>query len=107
MQSFAARLRYNQADSEIPIVFNDPIHTTRQGFLPVLLDEDDYYVKLDEVCKYTLVVKLTNTMTKFRKIFILQSQLTRSVKITHFNARHVYIDLDNEFDCKLFGQSIG
>ena len=73
----------------------------------MLLEEDDYYVKLVEVCKYTLVVKFTNTMTKFRKIFILQSQLTRSVKITHFNARHVYIDLDNEFDCKLFGQSIG
>ena len=110
MQSFAARLRYNQAKNEIPIVSNDPIHTTRKGFLAMLLDEDDYYVKLAEVCTYTLVRKFTYTMPKLelvRKSFILQTQLIESVKITHINAMHVYIDLDNEFDCKLFGQSIG
>lgn len=27
--------------------------------------------------------------------FILQTQLSRGVKIGHFNARYVYIDLDN------------
>ena len=68
----------------------------------MLLDEDDYYVKFAEVCKYyTLVGRFTNTMPKMelvRKSFTLQTQLTGSVKITHFNARHVYIDLDNEFD---------
>ena len=101
MQSFAARLRYNQAKNEIPIVSNDPIHTTRKGFLAMLLDEDDYYVKLAEVCTYTLVRKFTYTMPKLelvRKSFILQTQLIESVKITHINAMHVYIDLDNEFD---------
>ena len=30
----------------------------------MLLEEDDYYVKLVEVCKYTLVGKFTNTMPK-------------------------------------------
>ena len=67
----------------------------------VLLDEDYCYVKLAEVCKYTLVGKFTNTMRKMelvRKSFILQTQLTESVNITHFNARHLYIGPDNEFD---------
>jgi len=98
VQSFAARLRYNQSKNEIPIVLNDPIHTTRQGYPVVLLDENDYYVKC---CKYTLVGKFTNKMPKMqlvRKSFTLQTQLTGGVKITHFNSRHVYIDLDNEFD---------
>ena len=104
MQSFVARLRYNQSKNEIPIVLMDPINTTRYGLLAVLLDEDDYYVKLVEVCKYTLVGKFTNTMPKIkfvRKSFILQTQLTGSVKITHFKARHVYIDLYNEFDYRI------
>ena len=74
---------------------------TRQGFPAVLLDEDDNYLKLNEVCKYTLKGKFTNMMPKMelvRKSFILKTQLTRSVKITHLNARHVYIDHDNEFN---------
>ena len=73
----------------------------KQGFPDVLLDKDDYYVKLAEVCKYTLVGKFTNTMPKMelvRKSFILQTQLIGSVKITLLNCRHVYIDLDKEFD---------
>ena len=36
VQSFVARLRYNKAKNEIPIVVNNTIHTTRQGF-PVVL----------------------------------------------------------------------
>ncbi|KAH0643561.1 hypothetical protein KY285_034325 [Solanum tuberosum] len=101
VQSFAALLRYNQSKNETPIVLNSPVHTTRQGLLAVLLDEDDYNIKLAESCKHTLVGKFTNTMPKMeliRKSFTLQTQLTRGVKITHFNSRHVYIDLDNEFD---------
>ncbi|XP_069143449.1 uncharacterized protein [Solanum lycopersicum] len=54
VQSFAAHLRYNQSKNEIPIVLNDPIHTTKQGYPAVLLDENDYYVKLAECCKYTV-----------------------------------------------------
>ncbi|KAK4733767.1 hypothetical protein R3W88_008028 [Solanum pinnatisectum] len=101
VQSFAARLRYNQSKNEIPITLDSPLHTTRQGLLVVLLDENDYNVKLAESCKHTLVGKFTNTMPKMeiiRKSFTLQTQLTGGVKITHFNARHMYIDLDNEFD---------
>ena len=67
----------------------------------MLLNEDDYYVKLVEVCEYTHVLKFTNTISKMelvRKGFIHQNQLIRSLKIIYFNARHVYIDLDNEFD---------
>lgn len=33
-----------------------------------------------------------------RKSFILQTQLLGGVKTSQFNARHVYVDLDNEFD---------
>lgn len=58
-------------------------------------------MKLTVVCYYTSVGKYTNIMPKIelvRKSFILQTQLTRSVKITHFNSRHVCIDFDNEFD---------
>ncbi|KAH0697936.1 hypothetical protein KY289_015418 [Solanum tuberosum] len=101
MQSFAARLRYNQSKEEIPIVLNDPIHTTRQGLPVLLLEETDYSIKLAEFCKYTLVGKFTNTMPKIeviRKGFTIQTQLTGGVKISHYNSRHVYIDLDNEFD---------
>ena len=79
VQSFAARLRYNHSKNEIPIVLNDPIHTTRQGFPTILLEEDDYYVKLVAVCKYTLVGKFKNTIPKMklvRKSFILQTQVT-------------------------------
>ena len=78
IQSFAARLRYNQAQKEIPICLNEPIHTTRQGLPAVLIDENDYYVKLAEICKYTLVGKFTNTMPRMelvRKSFIQQTQL--------------------------------
>ncbi|TMW81625.1 hypothetical protein EJD97_008602, partial [Solanum chilense] len=101
VQSFAARLRYNQNKNEIPICLNEPVHTTRQGLPAVLIEENDYYVKLAEICKFTLVGKFTNTMPRMeqvRKSFILQTQLMGGVKITHFNSRHVYIDLDNELD---------
>ena len=94
-------MRYNKSKNEIPIVLNDPIHTTRKGFPAVLFDMDDIYVKLSKVCKYTVVGKFTNTMPKMelvRKSFVLQAQLRGSVKITHFNGRHVCIDFDNEFD---------
>lgn len=78
VQSFAARLRYNQAKDEIPICLNEPVHTTRQGLPDVLIDENDYYVKLAEICKFTLIGKFTNTMPRMeqvRKSFILQTQL--------------------------------
>ncbi|KAH0674033.1 hypothetical protein KY290_026279 [Solanum tuberosum] len=79
VQSFAARLRYNQSKNKTPIVLNSPVHTTRQGLPAVLLDEDDYNITLAESCKHTLVGKFTNTMPKMeliRKSFTLQTQLT-------------------------------
>ncbi|KAG5568617.1 hypothetical protein H5410_064368 [Solanum commersonii] len=84
--------------NNFPQIYNN---YTRQGLPAVLLEEDDYNIKLDESCKHTLVGKFTNTMPKIeiiRKSFTLQTQLTGGVKITHYNSRHVYIDLDNEFD---------
>ena len=75
---FASRLRFNQAKNENRIVLNEPVHNTRQGFPTLFQDEDDYYVKLAEICKYTLVGKFTNTMPRMeevRKSFILQTQL--------------------------------
>ncbi|KAH0642003.1 hypothetical protein KY290_033608 [Solanum tuberosum] len=74
VQSFAARLRYNQSKNEIPIVLDSPVFTTRQGLPTVLLEEDDYNIKLVESCKHTLVGKFTNTMPKMeiiRKSFTL------------------------------------
>ncbi|TMW98177.1 hypothetical protein EJD97_004399, partial [Solanum chilense] len=68
VQSFAARLRYNQAKNEIPICLNEPVHTTRQGLPAVLIYENDYYVKLAEICKYTLVGKFTNTMPRMEQV---------------------------------------
>ena len=40
----------------------------KQGFPDVLLDKDDYYVKLAEDCKYTLVGKFTNMMPKMEPV---------------------------------------
>ncbi|XP_069155012.1 uncharacterized protein [Solanum lycopersicum] len=68
VQSFAARLRYNQSKNEIPIVLNDPIHTTRQGFPTVLLEEDDYYVKL--VAREYLEGKVQVDLTKTRPNYV-------------------------------------
>lgn len=53
------------------------------------------------MCKFTLIGKFSNTMPKvelIRRSFIQQTQLIGGVKIAHFNARHIYIDLDNEED---------
>lgn len=74
VQSFAARLRYDQSKNEIPIVLNNPIHITRQGYLAVLLVEKDYYVKLAKSYKNTLMGKFINIMPKMeliRKSFTL------------------------------------
>ncbi|KAG5613681.1 hypothetical protein H5410_013505 [Solanum commersonii] len=46
IQSFAVKLRYNQSKAETPIELNNPIHTNRQGLPAVLLEEDDYNIKL-------------------------------------------------------------
>ncbi|KAG5586529.1 hypothetical protein H5410_046963 [Solanum commersonii] len=45
--------------------------------------------------------KFINTMPKMETIreqFILQTELKGEVKLTHYNPKHLYINLDNEYD---------
>ncbi|KAH0655755.1 hypothetical protein KY285_030637 [Solanum tuberosum] len=98
IQSFASRLRQNLEKNDIPIGLVSPIITTKQEFPTVIFDKDDFMIKLAAKCKFTLIGKFTNTMSKvelIRRKFILQNRLS-GVKIAHFNARHMYIDLDYE-----------
>ncbi|KAH0665202.1 hypothetical protein KY290_027477 [Solanum tuberosum] len=49
----------------------------------------------------TLAGKFSTTMPKIeliRKSFILETQLNGGVNIAHYNARHLFIDLENELD---------
>ncbi|XP_025888843.1 uncharacterized protein [Solanum lycopersicum] len=109
VQSFAARLRYNQSKNEIPIVLNDPIHTTRQGYPAVLLDENDNYVKLAECCLswhcYNKVL-LTTILESIGKVLYLDSptsQKTRGsttrvkfqVDLTKKRPEHVWLGFKN------------
>ncbi|KAH0695794.1 hypothetical protein KY289_013276 [Solanum tuberosum] len=62
---------------------------------------DDFMNKLTVDCKYTLIGKFSTTIPKIeliRKSFILQTQLNGGVNIAHYNARRVFIDLENELD---------
>ncbi|KAK4733712.1 hypothetical protein R3W88_007973 [Solanum pinnatisectum] len=100
-QSLATRLRANQTKNETPLDIISPIITTRQGYPSITFHEEDFMQKMPGRCKFTLVGKFTNAMPKMeiiRKSFIAQTQLTSGVKISHFNSRHIYIDLDNEAD---------
>ncbi|KAH0652709.1 hypothetical protein KY289_030387 [Solanum tuberosum] len=84
-----------------PMIIDQPIITTRQGYPSITFLEKDFLGKMPERCKYTLVGKFLNAMPRMeaiRKSFIAQTQLTGGVKIAHFNSRHIYIDLDNEAD---------
>lgn len=101
VQTLAARLRLNQAKQDSPIEIASPKITTKQGLPAVIFNRDDFMIKLGARCRFTLVGKFSNTMPKvelIRRSFILQTQFAAGVKIAHFNARHVYIDLDNELD---------
>ncbi|KAH0639187.1 hypothetical protein KY290_036473 [Solanum tuberosum] len=101
IQSYAARLRFNQAKNIAPVTFETPKITTKQGRPAVIFKEDDFMVNSATTCRFTLIGKFSNTMPNvelLRKSFINQTQLSRGVKIAHFNSRHVYIDQDNELD---------
>ncbi|KAM3250118.1 hypothetical protein P3S67_022498 [Capsicum chacoense] len=37
-------------------------------------------------------------MEVIRRQFTLQTKLKGKVKLTHFNSRHLYIDMDNKYD---------
>ncbi|KAH0736057.1 hypothetical protein KY285_011764 [Solanum tuberosum] len=101
VQTLAARLRQIHATQAISIELVPPKHTTKQGQPAVIYDMDDYMNKLAVDCKYTLIGKFSTTMPKvelIRKSFIMQTQLNGGVNIAHYNARHVFIDLENELD---------
>ncbi|KAH0716635.1 hypothetical protein KY285_012666 [Solanum tuberosum] len=101
VQTMAARLRHNQAQQENPIELVPPKITSKQGLPAIIYDMEDFMTKLAVDCKYTLIGKFSSTMPKMeliRKSFILQTQLTGGVNIAHYNARHVFIDLENELD---------
>ncbi|KAG5606089.1 hypothetical protein H5410_027581 [Solanum commersonii] len=100
-QSLATRLRANQLKNATPLIIDQPIITTRQGYPSITFSKEDFLGKMLGRCKYTLVRKFFNVMPKMeaiKKSFIAQTQLTGGVKIAHFNSRHIYIDLDNEAD---------
>ncbi|KAG5605799.1 hypothetical protein H5410_027291, partial [Solanum commersonii] len=78
VQTMAARLRHNQALQETPIELVLPKITSKQGLPAVIYDMDDFMTKLAS--------------------FITQTQLTEGANIAHYNAKHVFIDLDNELD---------
>ncbi|KAG5585252.1 hypothetical protein H5410_045686 [Solanum commersonii] len=103
VQTLAARLRQIHATQATTIELVIPRHTTKQGQPAIIYDTDDLMNKLTVDCKYTLIGKFSTTMPKIdliRKSFILQTQLNRGggFNISHYNARHVFIDLDNELD---------
>ncbi|KAG5580322.1 hypothetical protein H5410_050949 [Solanum commersonii] len=95
------KLRQIHATQTSSIELVPPRHTTKQGQPAMIYDMDDFMNKLVVDCKYTLIGIFSTTMPKIeliRKSFIIQTQLNGGVNIAHYNARHVFIDLDNELD---------
>ncbi|KAH0693465.1 hypothetical protein KY285_020562 [Solanum tuberosum] len=101
VQTCAARLRHNQSIIDNSVKLTTPEVTTKQGLPAVLFVKEEVLGPLAEVCKYTLIGKFTHTMPQvelIRKKFHSTDSVIGGVKIAHYNARHVYIDLDNELD---------
>ncbi|OIT08479.1 hypothetical protein A4A49_00874 [Nicotiana attenuata] len=99
--SYVTRLRARHAAEIKPIAFTLTKITTKQGQPAVIFKKEDYMVRFADRCKFIVVGKYSNTMPRMeiiRKSFIAQTELRRPVKIAHFNARTVYIDLENEYD---------
>ncbi|KAK4707014.1 hypothetical protein R3W88_033428 [Solanum pinnatisectum] len=101
VQTLAARLRQLHVVHADPIRLVPPSHTTKQDQPTVIYDMDDFMNKLAVDCIYTIIGKFSSTMPKvelIRKNFIMQTQLNGGVNIAHYNAKHVFIDLENELD---------
>ncbi|KAH0713921.1 hypothetical protein KY289_009880 [Solanum tuberosum] len=78
VQTYADRLRYNQAKCDVPITLTAPEITTQQGLPAVLYVKEEVMRDLAAACKFTLIGKFSYTMPKLeliRKNFILQTQL--------------------------------
>uniref|UniRef100_M1DF29 Uncharacterized protein n=1 Tax=Solanum tuberosum TaxID=4113 RepID=M1DF29_SOLTU len=89
VQTYADRLRHNQAKSVVTINLTAPEITTKQGLHAVLYMKEEVIKDLASACKYTLIGKFSYTMPKvelIKKNFILQTQLSGGVKIAHFNS---------------------
>ncbi|KAG5606139.1 hypothetical protein H5410_027631 [Solanum commersonii] len=92
IQTLAARLRKIHVAHATSIELGQPV---------VIYDMDDFMNKLTVDCKYTLIGKFNTPMPKvelIRESFIMKTQLKGGVNIAHYNARHVFIDLENELD---------
>lgn len=76
-------------------------HGMHLGKTTVFFIVRDYFVNLAQDCKFTIIGKLYRgkpTMEDLRKEFVSQFQLRGTVKISHFDHQHVYLDFDNEVD---------
>ncbi|KAG5606179.1 hypothetical protein H5410_027671 [Solanum commersonii] len=60
--------------------------------------EGDENYKSDKQFAASFVVKIRPLEVDIHCFISSETQLTGDVKIAHFNARHIYIDLDNEDD---------
>ncbi|KAG5568529.1 hypothetical protein H5410_064453 [Solanum commersonii] len=57
VQTYAARLRYNQAKNTTPILFEKPKVTTKQGKMAVIFKEEDFMTNWATDCRFTLIGK--------------------------------------------------
>lgn len=76
VQSFATKLSMNQARTEVLISLSPPKITTKQGHPTVIFKKEDFMGKLADRCRFTLVGKFTNNMTRMeviRRSFISQT----------------------------------
>ncbi|OIT18879.1 hypothetical protein A4A49_43243 [Nicotiana attenuata] len=99
--SYVTRLRARHEAEREPISFTPPMITTKLGQPAVIFKREDYMVRVEDRCKFTVIGKFSNSMPKMeviRRSFISQTELKGGIKIAHFNARTMYIDLDNEYD---------
>ncbi|OIT23354.1 hypothetical protein A4A49_28503 [Nicotiana attenuata] len=99
--SFAAAVQ-----SELPTISEgeknvDVTHDTHLEKPAVFFKAEDYFVNLEQECRFTLIGKLYKTkppMEDIRKAFISQFHLKGKVKIAFFDFQHVCIDFTNEVD---------
>ncbi|KAG5585827.1 hypothetical protein H5410_046261 [Solanum commersonii] len=99
--SWGNKFRARNSKNEPKIDLIPSSRSTKQGLQAVMYDRNEYMVNMVDSCKYTLIGKFYGPIPKMeaiRKKFVTQVELSGSVRITHFNTRHIYIDLENELD---------
>ncbi|KAM3361127.1 hypothetical protein P3S68_015981 [Capsicum galapagoense] len=73
-------------------------HGTHLGKPVVYFSVEDYFVKLAQECKLSLIDKFYKGKPSMDEIRKVQFHLIGLVKIAFFDHRHVYIDFSNEVD---------